>query len=213
MQSRKRSQLWKIVAVAVVVLVAIGIVALKPRGHSAAEPSRVSPPRTEVKTEQRLNQPMVPATPPSRPEVATGQRSGEVEVSVPPPSRSEVAAEERSSKPEPSGPPAPKAEPKPPETPPPQTKLPLLLDIGSNTCIPCKKMAPILEELKEEYKGVVEVKLIDIYKERDAASKYRIMVIPTQIFYDQEGREFHRHLGFMGKEEILQVFKKMGVEF
>jgi len=73
-------------------------------------------------------------------------------------------------------------------------------------------MAPILEELKNEYRGVVEIKFIDIYRERTAARKYRIMAIPTQIFYDTRGREFHRHVGYLGKEEILTVFRKMGVE-
>jgi thioredoxin 1 len=190
--SGKRSQLWKVVALGAIVLLAAGIVVLKPRGHSVTEPSLVPSPRTESTTQKSLSQPAFSAHPPLTPE---------------------VVIEEKPTKPEPSSPPPAKPEVKPPETPPPQTKLPLLLDIGSTTCIPCKKMAPILEELKEEYRGVVEIKFIEIYTEKTAAREYRIMVIPTQIFYDERGTEFHRHLGFMGKEEILQVFKKMGVEF
>ena len=189
--TRKGSPIWKIVAVAVVVLVAIGIVVLKPRSDSAIEPSAPPPSRTEVATEGRLGELEVSVPPPSRSEVATEERVGEVRLSAPPPTGTEVKP-----------PPATQAE----------EKLPLLLDIGSTTCIPCKRMAPILEELKEEYRGVVEIKFIDIYRERTAARKYQIRVIPTQIFYDTQGRESHRHLGYMGKEEILRVFTEMGVE-
>ncbi len=189
--SRKRSQVWKIVAVAVVVLVAIGIVVLKPRGDSAIEPSAPPPSRTEVATEERLGELEVSGPSPAESEDAAEERLGEVEVPAPPPARTEV---------------------KPPPTAQTEAKLPLMLDIGSTTCIPCKRMAPILEELKEEYRGVVEIKFIDIYRERTAARKYRIRAIPTQIFYDTQGGEFHRHLGYMGKEEILRVFREMGVE-
>jgi thioredoxin 1 len=189
--SSKKPPVWKMIAVAAVVLVAIAIVLLKPRGDSVTEPSSVSPPRAESMTQKSLSEPAV---------------------SVPPASRPEAVTEKRPTNPEPSSPPPPKPEVNPPENPPPQTKLPLLLDIGSTTCIPCKKMAPILQELEEEFEGVVEIEFIDIYKETGAASKYRIIVIPTQIFYDQEGKEFYRHLGFMGKEEILKVFGEMGVE-
>lgn len=192
MHSRKRPQVWKIVVVGAIVLLAVGIVLLKPGGDSATEPSFVSSPKTESTTQKSLSEPVVSVFPVSRPEVVT---------------------EKRPTNPEPSSPPPPKPEVKPPENPPPRTKLPLLLDIGSTTCIPCKKMAPILEELEDEFEGVVEIEFIDVYKETGAARKYRIMVIPTQIFYDQEGKEFYRHLGFMGKEEILKVFREMGVKF
>lgn len=89
--------------------------------------------------------------------------------------------------------------------------LPRLVDLGSTTCIPCKKLAPILEELKKEYKGKVSVEFIDITKDAAAADQYKITVIPTQIFIDKDGKEVFRHEGFYPKADILAQFAKMGI--
>jgi len=91
-------------------------------------------------------------------------------------------------------------------------KLPKLLDLGADKCIPCKMMAPILVELKKEYAGRLEVEFIDVWKNPDAGQRYGIQMIPTQIFYDAEGKERFRHVGFMGKEDILAKWKELGVE-
>lgn len=79
-----------------------------------------------------------------------------------------------------------------------------LVDLGATTCIPCKMMAPILEELKEEYKGRAEVIFIDVWdKKNEGKSRaFKIMAIPTQIFYDKQGRESFRHTGFFDKKAI-----------
>ncbi len=93
-----------------------------------------------------------------------------------------------------------------------QTKrLPLLIDLGKGTCIPCKKMKPILDELKVEYQGRAIVKIIDLRYEPQEARKYGIRLIPTQIFYDEEGNEVYRHEGFMDKQSIKMKFAEMGV--
>lgn len=90
-------------------------------------------------------------------------------------------------------------------------KLPMLVDLGKGTCIPCKKMKPILEELEKEYKGKAIVKVIDLRYEPQEASKYRIRLIPTQIFFDVDGKEVYRHEGFMDKQSIKAKFAEMGV--
>ncbi|MHC1765474.1 MAG: organomercurial lyase [Verrucomicrobiia bacterium] len=89
--------------------------------------------------------------------------------------------------------------------------LPKLLDLGADKCIPCKMMAPILEELRKEYAGKLEVVFIDVWKDPDAAKPYGIDVIPTQIFYDATGKERFRHSGFFGKEDILSKWRELGV--
>lgn len=89
--------------------------------------------------------------------------------------------------------------------------LPRLVDLGSTTCIPCKKMAPILEELKAEYAGKLDVEFINVNEDAEAANRYGIMVIPTQIFFNSEGEEVYRHEGFMPKADIVAQFEKMGV--
>ncbi len=93
-----------------------------------------------------------------------------------------------------------------------QSPLPKLLDFGRGTCIPCKKMAPILKELSEEYKGRVDVRIIEIQHEREMTEANRIRLIPTQIFFDTKNQEVFRHEGFMDKEQIKKVLEKMGVK-
>jgi len=90
--------------------------------------------------------------------------------------------------------------------------LPKLLDFGAGKCIPCKKMAPILKELTEEYNGRVIIKVIEVYDERELTQINRIRLIPTQIFFDAKNREVFRHEGFMDKEQVKKVFEKMGVK-
>jgi len=90
--------------------------------------------------------------------------------------------------------------------------LPRLVDLGADKCIPCKMMAPILEELKKDYAGTVNVEFIDVWKNPDKAKEYGISIIPTQIFFDAAGRELFRHEGFFSKEDILAKWKEFGVE-
>jgi thioredoxin 1 len=90
--------------------------------------------------------------------------------------------------------------------------VPRLVDLGAGKCIPCKKMAPILEELKKEYAGRMEVDFIDVWKNPDAGKAYGVEMIPTQIFYDASGKELDRHTGFFGREDILAKWKELGVE-
>ena len=93
-----------------------------------------------------------------------------------------------------------------------EKKLPRLVDLGKGTCIPCKKMMPVMDELKEEYAGVLDVEYIDIGKNPDAAEKFAIRLIPTQVFLAPDGKELYRHEGFYSKKAILKRWKKLGHE-
>jgi len=90
-------------------------------------------------------------------------------------------------------------------------KLPRLVDLGADKCIPCKMMAPILEELKKDYTGIFNVEFIDVWKAPDKAKEYGITIIPTQIFFDASGKELFRHEGFFSKEDILSKWKEFGI--
>ena len=94
----------------------------------------------------------------------------------------------------------------------PRAALPRQVDLGAGKCIPCKKMAPMLEELKKEYAGRMEVEFIDVWKTPDAGKAYGVEMIPTQIFYDASGKELDRHTGFFGREDILAKWKELGVD-
>lgn len=93
-----------------------------------------------------------------------------------------------------------------------QAKLPKLVDLGAKKCIPCKKMAPILEELTLEYKGIMDVEFIDVWEKENVekAKQYGIQSIPTQIFFDGNGKEVWRHEGYISKEDILAKWKELG---
>ena len=90
--------------------------------------------------------------------------------------------------------------------------LPALVELGSDQCIPCKMMAPILEELKSECAEKLQVNFLDVRKYRDLSALYGIQVIPTQIFYDDSGKELFRHEGFYSKDDILAKWKELGVD-
>ena len=90
--------------------------------------------------------------------------------------------------------------------------LPKMVDLGADKCIPCKMMAPILEEIKKDYAGTIDVEFIDVWKNPDKAKGYGISIKPTQIFYDASGKELFRHEGFFSKEDILNKWKEFGVE-
>lgn len=91
-------------------------------------------------------------------------------------------------------------------------QLPLLLDLGAGKCIPCKMMEPILHELEADYNGVMDVRFIDVWKAPEEGRKYSVRIIPTQIFYDSEGKELFRHEGFFSKEDILAKWKELGFD-
>ena len=92
------------------------------------------------------------------------------------------------------------------------TVLPRLVDLGADKCIPCKMMAPILEELKTEYAGGLKVDLIDVWENPDVGAEYGIRMIPTQIFYDASGKELFRHEGFLSKINILNKWRELGID-
>jgi thioredoxin 1 len=91
-------------------------------------------------------------------------------------------------------------------------KLPKLIDLGADKCIPCKMMKPVLDELGSEYKGKLDVIFYDVWKNSSYADKYGVEIIPTQIFFDPNEKELFRHQGFFSKEEILAKWKELGFE-
>jgi thioredoxin 1 len=84
-----------------------------------------------------------------------------------------------------------------------------VVDLGAKTCIPCKMMAPILVELEKEYRGKAAVVFIDVREDNAQADRFKIRAIPTQIFFDKNGREVMRHEGFMEKKAITDQMNKL----
>ncbi len=87
-----------------------------------------------------------------------------------------------------------------------------LIDLGATECIPCKMMAPILEKLETAYRDRAVIAFIDVWKHRDQAPRFGIRAIPTQVFFDADGKEVYRHQGFMSEAAIVEQLTRMGVE-
>jgi len=104
------------------------------------------------------------------------------------------------------------AEPLPPV---PTPGMVTMVEVGANKCIPCKMMAPIIAELKKEYAGTVSILFLDVWENQEAvgfARKAGVRGIPTQIYYDKQGKEISRHLGYMDKSSIVEILTKLGAK-
>jgi thioredoxin 1 len=87
---------------------------------------------------------------------------------------------------------------------------PTLLDLGARSCIPCRQMAPILEALATEYQSKANILFVDVWEDKATARKFRVQMIPTQIFFNAKGQEVKRHVGGMEKDEIIKELKAAG---
>ena len=89
---------------------------------------------------------------------------------------------------------------------------PTVIDLGARSCIPCKKMAPILESLADTYRGKAGVLFVDVHDDNDTARTLGVQMIPTQVFFDAKGQEARRHVGFMDGTALVEELKALGVE-
>jgi thioredoxin 1 len=87
-----------------------------------------------------------------------------------------------------------------------------MIDLGAKKCIPCKMMAPIMEKMEKKYEGRAAIVFIDVWEHREQARRFGIRGIPTQIFFDADGKEVVRHLGFMPEEAIVKALSQLGVK-
>ena len=90
--------------------------------------------------------------------------------------------------------------------------LPTLIDFGRGTCMPCKMMKPMLEGLKKEYAGVLNVEIIDVRYDPEALKKYKVPGVPFQLVFDASGKELKRRYGYADKGEILALLKSVGID-
>jgi len=112
--------------------------------------------------------------------------------------------------------------------------LPIIIDFGADSCIPCKEMAPVLVQLNAEFQGQAIIKFVDVWKYQELSAGYPLRVIPTQIFFDKDGNPyvpadpegngmllysskengehvFTAHEGGMTEEMLLNALAEMGV--
>lgn len=93
-----------------------------------------------------------------------------------------------------------------------KASLPTLMDFGRGTCVPCKMMKPMLEGLKKEYAGILNVELIDLRYDPEAQKKYKVPGVPFQLVFDASGKEIRRRYGYADKKELLTLLKSVGID-
>jgi len=90
-------------------------------------------------------------------------------------------------------------------------RMPVLLEFGRGWCIPCKYMKPVLDDMSKGYAGKAIVMTVDMDANKDLVRDFRIRMMPTQVFLMPDGKEFFRNEGTLEREQIAQVFTKMGL--
>jgi thioredoxin 1 len=86
------------------------------------------------------------------------------------------------------------------------------VELGSDKCIPCKEMRPVMDAIQAAFGDQVEIVFYDVWENKAPAEEYGIQYIPTQVFLDEDGDEFHRHTGFYPQEEIEAMLVEHGLE-
>jgi len=89
--------------------------------------------------------------------------------------------------------------------------MPRLLDLGSKGCTACTMLDPVLEELRINYTGRLQVDFIDVWEHEQVAVDYGVEIIPVQIFFDANGHELYRHQGFISAQDITEKFTELGI--
>jgi len=92
---------------------------------------------------------------------------------------------------------------------PPSQGKPALYEFGAGYCFSCKEMEKVMAELKTSHSDQVEFRMVYVDKEKDLFQKYKILMIPTQVFLDASGKEVERHIGPLTKEEVLQKLREL----
>ena len=91
-------------------------------------------------------------------------------------------------------------------------RVPVLLEFGRGWCIPCKYMKPILDDMAKLFNGKAMVLTVDMDANKDLVRNFGIRMMPTQVFLMPDGKEFFRNEGTLEREQIVQVFAKMGTQ-
>lgn len=86
---------------------------------------------------------------------------------------------------------------------------PALYEFGAGYCASCKEMEKIMADLRASHGDQVEFRLVYADENKDLFSRYKIMLIPTQVFLNASGQEVDRHMGPLTREEVLQKLKKL----
>ena len=88
------------------------------------------------------------------------------------------------------------------------------IELGSVRCIPCQQMQAVMKSIEMKYGKEVKIDFHDVWTEagKPYGLKYGIDAIPTQVFLDETGKEYYRHVGFFPEEELVKILQMKGVK-
>lgn len=86
----------------------------------------------------------------------------------------------------------------------------LMVMVGKTKCIWCDSMAPQIKEIKEQYPKTL-IYYVNVDKDPLGAINHDIEELPVQLFYDKNGKEVGRHVGYLGKDDMMEALRKYGV--
>jgi len=88
------------------------------------------------------------------------------------------------------------------------------IELGSVRCIPCQQMQVVMKSIEAKYGKEVKIDFYDVWTEagKPFGVKYSIEAIPTQVFLDETGKEYFRHVGYFPEEELVKVLQQKGVK-
>jgi thioredoxin 1 len=89
---------------------------------------------------------------------------------------------------------------------------PVMVDFGLESCVPCKMMIPVMEELQTKYPEDLKTIFVHVQEQQEKSKEFGIRTIPTQIFFDASGKQIDLHVGFISTEDILATFEKFGIK-
>jgi thioredoxin 1 len=87
---------------------------------------------------------------------------------------------------------------------------PALIEFGAETCSQCKRMKVVLDGIERRYKGRAHVVQVNVNRDKAVTRQFKIMVIPTLVFFDTKGKEVGRGYGFMDEVKVAKKLHELG---
>ncbi len=87
------------------------------------------------------------------------------------------------------------------------SETPVLIDFFATWCGPCKALAPVLKQVKEELEDAVKIIKIDVDKNQPLAAKYQVKGVPTLLLF-KNGKQVWRQSGVLQKEQLVHIIKQ-----
>lgn len=89
-----------------------------------------------------------------------------------------------------------------------KSSTPVLVDFAAEWCGPCKRLAPVIEELAQDFQGKAKVAHVDVDESKDSASQFNIMSVPTILFF-KDGQQVDQLVGLVPKQSLAEKINSL----